>query len=194
LDSLICQGKTKKTKLTNFINLKKLNKMKKRNSILMVLIIFTSLILSSCGGSVKGKWSEADKQSFRKDMEAADLSAFGENKTKMIECYLSKTEAAYSSYAEADQDLEGCTKLAKECSDEILSNGSVKGKWSEADKQKFNTDMESVDLSGFGENKAKWLDCYLSKAEAKYSSYAEADSDLKGCEVIANECNKEISK
>ena len=49
-------------------------------------ILFAATILSSCNGSHKGKWSESDKQNFRKDMkEVKELSNFGENKTKFIE-------------------------------------------------------------------------------------------------------------
>ena len=96
--------------------------MKKCNSILIVIIIFTSLIFSSCNGSIKGKWSESDKQKFRKDMEGIEeLSSFGENKTKWIECYLSKCEANYSSYSETDNtDEKGLEKIAEECLEEVL--------------------------------------------------------------------------
>ncbi len=93
--------------------------MKKWNSILIAVIIFTSLI--SCNGSVKGKWSESDKQNFRKDMQAVkELSNLGENKTKWIECYLSKCEANYSSYSKANTDEKGCEKIAEECGEEFL--------------------------------------------------------------------------
>ena len=168
--------------------------MKKRNSILIVAIIFTSFILSSCGGSVKGKWSEADKLKFNEAIAKADLSAYGENKAKWTECYLGKLEANYSSFAEADNDRVGCPKYAAECIDLIMANGSVKGKWSDSDKQKFTEAMESADLSKLGGDKAKWIECYLKKAEATYSSFYAADRDAEGCTVIAKECNEEIIK
>ena len=80
-------------------------------------------ILTSCGGSVKGKWSEDDKKKFREDMnKIEELSSFGENKNKWIECYLSKCEANYSSFNKADQDEKGVEKIAEECSDEFLKN------------------------------------------------------------------------
>ena len=168
--------------------------MKNRKSVLSVVIIFTTLILISCSGSTKGKWSEADKLRFNNDMDQVqELSSLGANKAKWIECYLSKCEANYSSYIEADQDAKGCEKLAFECNDEITSNGSVKGKWSEADKQKFHSDMNGVEeLSSFGENKNVWIECYLSKCEANYSSYYQADQDGAGCEKIASECSESI--
>ncbi len=94
--------------------------MKKWNSILIAIIIFIPLILISCNDSIKGKWSESDKQKFRKEMEEIEeLSNFGLNKTKFIECYLSKCEANYSSYSEANTDEKGCGKIALECKDEL---------------------------------------------------------------------------
>ena len=95
--------------------------MKKWNSILITIIIFTSLILISCNDSIKGKWSESDKQNFRKDMEGIEeLSNLGENKIKWIDCYLSKCEANFSSYYEANTDSEGCKKIALECKEEVF--------------------------------------------------------------------------
>ena len=94
----------------------------KKKLILMFLVII-SQIFSGCNGSKKGNWSETDKQKFQKDMYAVEeLSNFGENKSKWIECYLSKCEANYSSYYEANQDEKGCEKLALECGNEVLAN------------------------------------------------------------------------
>jgi len=188
-----CEGQAFK-KFAHFLNLKP-NKMKKRSSILIMAIVLTSFILSSCGGSVKGKWSKADKEKFTKEMDKADLSGFGENKAKWIDCYYSKVEANYSSFDEANKDTVDTQKFATECSDIIAANGSVKGKWSDADKAKLKKLMEGSEaVSKLGEDKAKWVDCYLSKLEAKYSSFSEADKDEKGASDIALECNAEIAK
>lgn len=168
--------------------------MKRTNSILIVAIIFASLFLTSCVGSVKGKWSESDKQSFLKDMEGVkELSNLGDNKEKWIECYLNKCEANFTSYKEADSDVDGCKKIALECSDEVLSNGSIQGQWSDIDKQKFRRDMEELEeLSYLADNKTKWIECYLNKCEANYSSYYKADMDEEGCGKIAMECSREF--
>lgn len=159
-------------------------------------LVVLAFILNSCGGSVKGKWSDEDKKKFREEMKTVkELSNFGENKDKWIECYLAKCEASYSSFSEADQDEKGVGKLAEECADQILANGSVKGKWSEIDKKKFRADMNAIeDLSNFGENKDKWIECYLSQCEANYSSYYKADQDEKGVEKIAEDCSNEFLK
>jgi len=75
----------------------------------------------------------------------------------------------------------------------ISCNISVKGNWSDSDKLKFYIEMEAVEeLSALGENKTKWIECYLNKCEANYSSFYNADSDEKGCEEIALECFSSI--
>ncbi|MSP70215.1 MAG: hypothetical protein EXR20_08075 [Bacteroidetes bacterium] len=94
--------------------------MKRKNSIFIVVIIFFSLILISCGGSVKGKWSQSDKEKFYKTMEGVkELSNFGANKTKWIDCYFSKCEANYSSFENANTDVNGVTKIGFECAEEL---------------------------------------------------------------------------
>ena len=96
--------------------------MKRKNSILMVIFVFAILILTSCSDSVKGKWSEEDKEKFRTEMESIpELSALGEFKTAYIECFLSKCEANYSSFFVADRDEKGAEALAIECAEEIIS-------------------------------------------------------------------------
>jgi hypothetical protein len=122
-----------------------------------------------------------------------ELSAFGDNKSKWIECYLNKCEANYSSFYEADRDAAGCKRIALICNEEVLSNGSIKGKWSQSDRQSFRNEMESIqELSAFGDNKSKWIECYLNKCEANYSSFYEADRDAAGCKRIALMCNEVI--
>ena len=92
-----------------------------RNHFLLILIIFSSLILISCNESVKGKWSQSDRQSFRNEMESIqELSAFGDNKSKWIECYLNKCEANYSSFYDADRDAAGCKRIALMCNEVIF--------------------------------------------------------------------------
>ena len=165
-----------------------------KKNVLMVYIVTISLIFNGCNESQKRNWTETEKQQFRDEVSTVkDLSNFGENKSKWIECFLSKCEAKYSSIYEANQDEKGCEKIALECNNEVLADGSQKGNWTETDKQQFRYVMSTVkDLSNFGENKSKWIECFLSKCEAKYSSIYEANQDEKGCEKIALECNNEV--
>jgi hypothetical protein len=165
-----------------------------RNTFLWIVIIFTSLILISCNESIKGDWSQSDRQSFRKDIGSIqELSALGDNKSKWIECYLNKCEANFSSYFVADRDAAGCKRIALICNEEVLSNGSIKGKWSQSDRKSFRKEMGSVEeLSALGDNKSKWIECFLNKCEANYSSFYEADRDEIGLTRIALMCNEVI--
>ncbi len=162
--------------------------MKKRS--LFAMLLTTTMILSSCGsGSVKGKWSESDKQTFHKEMATVDLSKLADKKEQWVECYLEKVEANYSSFGDANKDEAGCKKLALECNAAVFDDGSVKGRWAQSNKDRYYKDMSSLDLSNLGENKQAWLDCYLEKLEANYMSYREANLDEKGCEKLAIECS-----
>lgn len=68
-------------------------------------------------------------------------------------------------------------------------NNSKKGAWSDADKMKFKVEMDKVsELDNLSENKQAYIDCYLQKLEANYSSLYEADRDADGCKQLAEEC------
>lgn len=169
--------------------------MKKLQSTFWVMVALAALVAGGCNSSKKGEWSEADKEKFHKAMETVDLTSLGDKKEKWIECYLDKVQANYPSFLSANSDEEGCKSYALICNDEVLSNGSVKGNWSEVDKQQFKADMAKEDLSSFGENKDKWIACYLSKCEANYASYYKANSDESGeVEKMALECVSETVK
>ena len=94
----------------------------------LTFFICSVVFFTNCNLSVKGKWSESDKQLFRKQLsEAKELNVLGDNKTNWIECYLSKCEANYSCYNDANTDHDGgCEKLALECRNEILSPQGVR--------------------------------------------------------------------
>lgn len=166
--------------------------MKRSVSTLFFLLLICALSLNSCNSSVKGKWSESDKNQFYKEMAAVDLSNLGENKDMWIDCYYEKAEANFSSFMAANQDEKGCERIALECSSQILDGGSKKGHWSELDKQNFYKDLETVDMSGFGEKKDAWVDSYLGKLEKNYNSLREANADQKGCEKLSAESTTEI--
>ena len=165
-----------------------------KNQILSIIIILFSVIFIGCNESSKGNWSDTDKNRFRSVVETVEeLNSFGEYKSDWIECYLNKCESNYSSFFSADSDEAGCTELAIECSEEIFSNGSVLGNWSDTDKNRFRSDMETVEeLNLFGEYKSDWIECYLNKCESNYSSYFSADSDEAGCTELALECSEEL--
>ena len=158
---------------------------------LAVVAVFT---LSSCANSSKGNWSEESKKQFLEDMNVIkELSNFGANKEKWVECYLSKCEMNYDSYSQANQDEPGCAILAKECGNEVLTNGSVQGNWSQADRTTFVANMDTIpELDILGADKSKWINCYLEKCEDYFPSYYHANQDEKGCERLGAECGSEL--
>ncbi len=153
--------------------------MKKTNFITgSFLVLFTVLLISCSGGSVKGNWSDADKEKFNNVMKEV-----GVEDQALIDCYLSKCEATYSSFSEADSKEDENSTIVEECMDEIFANGSVLGNWSDADKESFRADMLGEGLS------AEFTECYLSKCEAAFKSYFHADNDESGrITEVAGEC------
>lgn len=71
---------------------------------------------------------------------------------------------------------------------------SQKGAWSEEDKAMAQAEMDKIEgeLDELGELKQPYIDCYLEKVEANFSSFYAADSDVEGCEKLAEECANEI--
>lgn len=157
----------------------------------LLLAVLAIMMLASCTGSKIGQWSEADKKTFNTDMNQVNLSAFGPKKQLWLDLYYKKLEANYDSYDKANQDESGCEKLALECNSEVFANGSVKGKWSQVDKDAFMKDMTAIDLAAFGEQKDAWIQCYFEKLQSGFNSYYEANRDETGCKKVADACSKE---
>lgn len=72
-------------------------------------------------------------------------------------------------------------------------NGSVKGKWSESDNKRFRSLLGKEEgVNKLGEYQFMWIECCLSKMEAKFPCYIEALKDLEVGKKFALECNDEI--
>jgi outer membrane murein-binding lipoprotein Lpp len=71
---------------------------------------------------------------------------------------------------------------------------SKKGAWSTADKELAQAEIKKVEsqLDYLGENKQQFIDCYLEKVEANYSSFASANSDEPGCAKLSTACATEL--
>ncbi len=85
--------------------------------------VVAAAVLTSCGGaSTKGNWSDADKEKANEAVAEIDseLDVFGDKKQDFIDCYLEKVEDNYDDFATADADLDGCSKLAEECAEEVM--------------------------------------------------------------------------
>lgn len=178
--------------------------MKKRIFILLALVVLTACNNAaemSEEGSVskKGAWSDADKALAQAEIDKVEsqLDYLGENKQQFIDCYLEKVEANYSSFASANSDEPGCSKLSTACATDLIaltSGGSEKSDWSKGDIDKMNEAVAQIDgdLSVLGNKKQAFIDCYTGKVQANYGSFLEADVDVPGCSALSAECMKEI--
>lgn len=140
------------------------------------------------------EWSEFDKRTFRNDIYDQDeFAVFGEYKNDFIDCCLEKCQKNYSSYAEAVSDEVGLERIGEQCALKFVSEIDLNDSWSDYEKRKFRSDMRKIpELSNFGENEDIFIECYLDKLQANYSSYAEADQDEDGCTKLSIECASEI--
>ena len=74
---------------------------------------------------------------------------------------------------------------------------SKKGAWNKKDKRKARKAVQDVrheveDILG---NKTDaFILCYLGRVEAAYTNFKEADKDLEGCTILAEECAAGILK
>lgn len=123
--------------------------MKKTSSFALLLITMSSMILFSCNGSKKGKWSEADKKKFyseaKKEIGSSfeDMGLDKQMETDVLDCYFEKCQNQYSSYNDADKNIddEQAKKITDECT-KILMSKYIK---------KAAKDMESYKNSGSSE-------------------------------------------
>lgn len=74
------------------------------------------------GASTKGNWNADDVAKAEEAMAQIDeqLAAFGDKKDDFKDCYLEKVMNTYNSFAEADTDIDGCSKLAEACASEVM--------------------------------------------------------------------------
>ncbi len=160
---------------------------------LFFFILFSAALISCNTQSKKGAWSKADKVLFYKEMEnTKDLDNLGEDKTKWIDCYYEKSQKEFASFEEANNNLEGCKKLAEICATEVIDQGSAIGKWSDRDKKMYFDEMNNTDLNQLGELKNDYVNCYLKKLENNFSSIRKANMDSTRCEELAIECASEL--
>jgi len=114
----------------------------KRNFIKIGLVFTLALVstmtLTSCGDSAdsteqaekdtpkseKGKWLDSEKAKAQTEVNKVREQVeglLGENTDAYIECYLEKVEQAYPDFDSANSDQPGCTKLAQECMEGLMT-------------------------------------------------------------------------
>ena len=82
------------------------------------------LCLCACGGSKKGNWTVQDKTLAKAEIRsgmAGYENLFPEKKLNAFtECALSKTEANYKNFEEADADDVGLARLFEQCAKQLM--------------------------------------------------------------------------
>ena len=175
------------------------------SKILIPFSLGTVLLLSACGGSEKGNWTDEDKNQFRAQSEITPemqqvKSLLGPEKySAFVECAINKAEAKYDSLAVADTDEEGMGKIGEECALEVMKDpNSKKGAWSVGDKGSLRAELETQRSqleSTFGkEGTDRFNDCAIKAAENAYASFFDANQDLPGMEKIGEKCGYEVMK
>ena len=77
----------------------------------------------------------------------------------------------------------------------VACNGSVKGAWSDEDKQKVIDEVNNVESTLdflLGNKKDSYVNCYLEKLENNYEDFDAAYEDKKGCEKHAVDCMQDV--
>ena len=168
-------------------------------AILAILLLSANVAFSQ---SVKGNWSNKDMAKAREEINSIRgevQESMGDDTDEYLDCYLQKVVNKYSNFEEADNDVDGCTKLAEKCLKELGANSSEKqskkGNWNQTDIQRANAEvnaMRSEVHEMMGEDTDAYLACYLTKIEAHYKNFDKANADLKGCTKLATDCVSEF--
>lgn len=89
----------------------------------LIFLVLTVGALSSCIASQKGNWSKSDTKKARKELskvEAEVRTSLGDQTDAYFDCYLEKIINTYKNYEQANEDYQGCEKLALECVESIV--------------------------------------------------------------------------
>jgi len=95
-----------------------------------VVLIFSALLVGCGPSSQKGKWTDADKEKARTEMEktllnpateGSEFFAAKEVRDQFLDCSIGKLEQSYASYDDANKDLKGCEKIGEECALALLA-------------------------------------------------------------------------
>lgn len=159
--------------------------------------------------SKKGHWSDEDKERLAIEIEDARPEVeevLGDQTDAYIACYLKTLEDNYENFEAANSDAEGCTYYAEQCAtyfiesfleEELNSNESVRGHWSDADKKRAQVEIEKVKSEieeSLGEQTDDYIACYLLKVENYYENFDAANVDEPGCTKLARQCIDELDQ
>jgi len=163
-------------------------------------LIIIGLCLCSCSANKSriGSWSKKDKKKLDEFIknEEKNMTAFGDKKQDFIDCIFNKFENTYSSFSMAMDANHGKEEIKKCFKDIYGPKPSKIGKWNNEDKQRFNSEMESIksEIDQLGEYKDAFLSCYFEKIQNTFSSFNQAYNNSSKCQQLATKCANEIMK
>jgi uncharacterized protein with GYD domain len=97
-----------------------------KKSIIGICILFITLLMASCGGSTKGKWTDDDKKAFRDECTGVkEVKDMGETGIKLCDCMLGKSEADFNSFKDADSDESKMTTFGEACAVEVMAGSET---------------------------------------------------------------------
>jgi len=85
-------------------------------------LFVATLMLGSCGPkSVKGKWTDGDKEALKKELSSnPDMAKLGDKLNPFIDCYMAKVEATFDGIEALAKDVAGNTKISEDCTKEVI--------------------------------------------------------------------------
>jgi hypothetical protein len=97
-----------------------------KKSIILIGVFSITLLMVSCGGSTKGKWTDEDKKKFSDECTGVkEMKELGETGTKLCDCMLSKSEMDFNSFKEADSDEAKMTTFGEACAVEVMAGNET---------------------------------------------------------------------
>ncbi len=170
-----------------------------------ILIVSTSLSQVS----VKGNWSEIEKNTLIDELKAARASfeTFLDSSQvdALILCLADEIEAEFENMDEMDGNSTDVERMTFECLEKmgLLSNENVeaalseKGKWSDYDRSQAYANLEytrNVMSEVVDSNQVDLLfDCVVNKLEMNYENLIEASNDGNNISILTSDCIKELN-
>ena len=172
-------------------------------------LLFLVTLLNSCNldetpTSKKGHWIGEEKNKFRREFENSGLyyelyekAQKGTHVDSAIEkisklIYL-RSEKQFSSLLDLHIEETEFLDLADKCLQDVLANGSVKGKWSKEDLNEIDFLVKSILNENYSKrvNKTeqdRFCSCVQEKSQELFPSYYDFSNDSIGMIELVNKC------
>ncbi|GAB5419309.1 MAG: hypothetical protein Crog4KO_27380 [Crocinitomicaceae bacterium] len=177
-----------------------------------LIVVFSTLLIAGMGFSqvsVKGNWSEIEKNTLIEELKAArgSFETFLDSSQVdvMILCLADKIEAEFENMDEMDGNSNDVEHMTFQCLEKmgLLNNEdlenvlSEKGNWSKFDRSQAYANLEytrNVMNEVVDSSQVDLLfDCVVDKLEMTYESLTEASNDGENVSQLTSDCIKELN-